>query len=941
MANYYFAAFLFSALPLAAQTTPAPPTPADTLRPAFRGTWPDSLAALPTTGGTLRVQGQAQPARAFLTVQDQLRTVAGVQVTPYDGSPGSGQVVRIRGASQIIGSGQPLYVVDGLPALNDELTPDQWLFTSNIPSPFGANSYVTGATAPEQHAEAGANPLQLLPPESIESIEVLAGPAAVARYGPLGANGVISIRTRRPAAADGASGASQPLRVRYTAYAGVQQVRQRYELLGASEFANIANQAFLNRNGSGVTVPFANTQLGAGTDWQREAYHLAGLQQHQLSLEGRTPRTGYLLSADYRQQAGVLRGSDLSRYGLRLALDQHPTERLALRATVAVGQTDQRLPYNEGPSGAVRAALQAPPTAPVRDAQGAYSGYDYNVNNPTTRFANPLAISDYTYRQPRTRRLLAQLAADYQPAPGLTVQAALNLQLTQLDAASYYTPRLFIYGPPTSNEQYGTQTYQNNQVQARLAAHYERQLGQHHHLGLEVDYQYQQANYRTSLKTQYPFYGPGGTMVGGSTAGLELSALPRLHRPWARLHYAFDSTLTAEVGLSYAHFKEAEKTEYYPSAQLGWHPRALALGASQPLPLSLWVGAARTSVLGYGAGIFGPYSLVSPPPASYNLPYFSRRQGPLRTDQLEVGLRLGQPAGPFSVQVVAYQRQTEHVLLSTLGILPTASGYSYYYFFNEGQLRNQGLELTLAGTWRAGRVQGTTRLAASLNRNRLHGDEYAVQTDAAFDNHPAGTFYGLQQDGLTANGALRYLDANGDGNRDFRDRQYLGSGIPAQLASLSQQLRLGRLALDVQLDGQFGYQVLNSQLASLDTPTGYANNATTVRNYWTPTNPNTTVPAPGREYFLPAYVTDPVSNRLLENGSHVRLSSLTLTYRLRQTATQDLSLWVGAQNLFVLTSYRGYDPNVSSGGSAPGQAGLDYGAVPVPRTFLLGVRASL
>jgi hypothetical protein len=923
MVNYYLPFLLLTGLSAAAQTgsSAVTPAPADTLR---------------TFPSTLSLQGQEQPARAFLTIQDQLRTVAGVQVTPYDGSPGSGQVVRIRGASQVLGSGQPLYVVDGLPALNDELTPDQWLFTSNVASPFGVNPYVNGSTLPEQHAEAGANPLQLLPPESIESVEVLAGPAAVARYGPLGANGVVSIRTRRAP-----GGASQAPRVRYAAYAGVQQVRQRYELLDASEYAAIANEAYRNRGGGVGSVPFATTQLGPGTDWQREAYHLAGLQQHQLSLEGRTPRTGYLLSAEYRQQSGVLRGSDLSRYGLRLALDQHPTERLALRATVAASQTDQRLPYNQGTSGAVRAALFAPPTAPVRNAQGAYSGYEANSYDPTSRFVNPLAISDYTYRQPRTRRLLAQLAADYQPVPGLTLQAAVNLQLTQLDAASYYPPQLYTFAAPSGSEQYGTQTYQNNQLAARLAGHYERQLGLHHKVGLEVDYQYQQANYRTSREESFIYYNQAGTPAGFARNSLAVSAQPRLHRPWARLHYALDSAFTAEVGLSYAHFKEAEKTEYYPSAQLSWHPRPLALGASQPLALTVWVGAARTSVLGYGFGLFGPMNLVSPPPASYTLPFSSRRQGPLRTDQLELGLRLGQPADPISAQVVAYQRQTDHVLLSSVGIAPTASGPSYYNLFNEGRIRNQGLELTLSGRWQAGRVQGITRLAASVNRNRLQGDEYAVQTDAAFDNHPAGTFYGLQQDGLTADGALRYQDANGDGNRNYRDQQYLGSGIPAQLASLSQQLCLGRLALDAQLDGQFGYQVLNNQLTTLDVPTGYANNATSVRNHWTPTNPATNVPAPGREGYLPVYVTDPISNRPLENGSHVRLSSLSATYRLRQTATQDISLWVGVQNLFVLSSYRGYDPNVSSGGSSGSLAGQDYGAVPVPRTWLLGVRASL
>jgi hypothetical protein len=338
-------------------------------------------------------------------------------------------------------------------------------------------------------------------------------------------------------------------------------------------------------------------------------------------------------------------------------------------------------------------------------------------------------------------------------------------------------------------------------------------------------------------------------------------------------------------------------------------------------------------VFGYGFGLFGRAPLTSPFTGS--LPFNLRQQAPLYTDQLEAGLRLGQPGGRFSGQVVAYQRQTNHALLTTVVLLPTASGSAYFAFYDEGTIRNQGLELTGTANWRAGRVQGTTRLVASLNRNRVQGDEYGRKSPI-FDNQPASTVYGFRQDGLSATGAVVFKDINNNGQRDPGDQTSLGSGIPAQLASLSQQVQLGRLALDVQLDGLFGYQVLNHQLAYLDAPSGATNNATTVRNYWTPTNTATTVPAPNR-----TTIYGPISDRLLENGSHVRLSSLTLSYHLRQTATQDLSLWVGTQNLFVLGSYRGYDPNVSSGGSAPAQAGQDYGAVPVPRTWLLGVRASL
>jgi len=916
MVNYYLPFLLLLGLPVAAQT----PEPAATLAPA------DTVHAFP---GTLRLQGQAQPARAFLTIQDQLRTVAGVQVTPYDGSPGSGQVVRIRGASLVQRQAQPLYIIDGLPALNDALEPDQLFGTPPPPLPY--QSYINApveAPVAEQHAEAGASPLHLLPPESVESIEVLAGPAAVARYGALGANGVINIRTRR-----GTVAAGQPLRLHYAAYGGVQQVRHRYDLLGAGEYAGIANQAARNAGFPANQLPYPSPDLGAGTDWQAETYRVAGLQQHQLSLEGRARSTAFLVSADYRQQGGVLRGTSLDRYGLRLALDQRLGERLTLRATAHLSQTAQRLPYTAGANGATRAALLAPPTAAVRTAAGAYNFTEPVRGASATNysFINPLSVSDNVYRQPTTRRLLTQLAADYRLAPGLTAQASGNFQRTLLAADSFW--QVVYPGTTVSYQpQYGTQTLQTSHWAARLALHYQRQLGRHQ-VGAEVDYQYQAKDYATASASRFEFTPPGSSspVIAGNSARYE--AQYRLHRPWARVHYALDSALRVEASLSYAHFKEDKQTQYYPAAQLSWQPQLAALAGRSWAP-ALWVGAARTSVLGYGLGLFGRAPLTSPFTGS--LSFVARQQAPLYTDQLEAGLRLGQPGGRFSGQLVAYQRLTNHALLTTTALVSNTSGTAMYVaFYDEGTIRNQGLELTGTASWRAGRVQGTTRLVASLNRNRVRGDEYGRQ-NPVYDDQPVGSVYGFRQDGLSATGTVVFQDSNNNGQRDYYDQASLGSGIPAQLASLSQQVQLGRLALDVQLDGLFGYQVLNYQLAYLDAPSGFTNNATSVRNYWTPTNTATAVPAPDR-----STIYSPLSDRLLENGSHVRLSSLTVSYCLRQTATQDLSLWVGAQNLFVLTSYRGYDPNVSSGGSAPTQAGQDYGAVPVPRTWLLGVRASL
>ncbi|MCI1187991.1 TonB-dependent receptor plug domain-containing protein [Hymenobacter sp. DH14] len=928
MTKRYYFGLLAAALarPAAAQSSnpapplPAPPAVADTLRrPPFRGELPDSLAPAPAPGGTVQVQGQEQPARPFLTVQDQLHAVAGVQVTPYDGSPGSGSVVRIRGASVAQGQAQPLYVVDGLPALNDDLTPGQSPGLFSLAAARFFDQYYQANIA-EQNAETGASPLQVLPPEAIASIEVLAGPAAVARYGPLGANGVVSIQTRRGLA-------GRPLRVHYRAYVGVQQVRQRYELLEASEYAALANEATRQRFGPSVPLPFADTNLGAGTNWQAETYRLAGLQQHNVSLDGGRGNTTYLLGLDYRRQAGVLHGSDLTRLGLRLALDQRVGTHLTLRGTAALGQTDQHLPNTFGTQGAVQAALLAPPNQTVRDAQGNYSGYGPYTYYPSAQltFTNPLAIAELAYRAPRTRRALAQLAATYTPLAHLTVEAAANFQRTVLAADGQLPVYSLTNGQlraPSSSYSATTQAYRISQWGARLAVRYHRQLGTRHAVGAEIDYQYQAADVfaRSELRGQ-PNPSSG---FPASMSYVEQRGEFRLHRPWAALHYSFDSTLAVQAGLSYGHYRDANRTEYYPSAELSWQAGTR---------WRLWLGAARTSTLGMGYSAGGPARLDNRPvgPAPY--------QSPLYTDQAETGLRLGRRHGRLTGQLVAYQRTSYHALIGTQVPVSTSGGtFTYLTVFDEATIRNQGLELTLTADWQRGRLQGTTRLVGSLNRNRLRENNGVPPFNEVYDNQPTGAFYGYQQEGLNADGSLRFRQRPGS-SYAVLNQAVLGSGIPAQLLGLSQQLRLGRLALDAQVDGLFGYQVINQQLNFLDLPSGSFNSATTVRDRWTPTHTNTTVPVAGTSFGSPYLGANSISDRLLESGNNVRLSSLTLTYRLRQTATQDISIWVGGQNLFVLTAYRGYDPNVSSGGSTPYQAGQDYGAVPVPRTWLLGVKA--
>ena len=126
--------------------------------------------------------------------------------------------------------------------------------------------------------------------------------------------------------------------------------------------------------------------------------------------------------------------------------------------------------------------------------------------------------------------------------------------------------------------------------------------------------------------------------------------------------------------------------------------------------------------------------------------------------------------------------------------------------------------------------------------------------------------------------------------------------------------------------------MLNQTLVTLDVPSGYTNSSTRARAYWTPSNQDTSVPRPN------GYSSPYLSNLALESGDHLRLSQLTLSYDVLPTGPRKISVWAGGQNLFVTGPYRGFDPNVSSGGAAPLRAGRDASVYPVARVWQLGVR---
>ena len=807
------------------------------------------------------------------TIQPALSRAAGVQTTPYSGAPGALSVVRIRGASSLAGNPQPLYVLDGVPVFQN----------------MGAAQGGLGAAG--QALESGQlelNPLLSLPPEVIESVTILKEPLETARYGAQGQYGVISITTKM-------GQLKQKPRVSYAGYGGVQQARGRYDLLDARQYGELLNEANASQGQPATYSPAALAALGTGTNWQRALLRTAAVQEHHLSLSGGRATTRYYVAANYLRQTGVVLNSNLQRYALRANVEQRLTPKLTLTARLALSQTSAR----RAAESLTLHMLAAPPTGTPYDASG-------QLTQPRNYADNPVRQALEEVREPRQRQLLGGLALGY---------------------------------------------YLSDYVQISLMSHWEqRNLLQTEH---QPDYQYPATRYTIAhTDNQFRQLTLGGTLDFARTVRDRHALTAQLATHWQDLRDAHDYTLASEqattlatgytykqlalrsyaaqTGYTYAQRYQVRATyrldgsSYLPAtaywqptygAQATWHAKeeAWLKSADWLTSLNLWVGTGRTS----NAASF------------YDLSQLTQSVGPptlAGSGSHEAGLAVGWPHN-LTTNLIAYRRVTTP---QSLADGPVAVDY---------QIRSQGLEMSLSWLVTRPSFYSSTNLAVAWQQSRYAGQYASLVNQAgqrAEPGQPLSTFRGLRYLGVeAATGRPRYQDANADGLLTPADAQPLGTGLPRVLLSWAQDIDYKRWHLAWQADALLGYQVLNTNLLVLDSPTGLRNATTRVLDRWTPTHPMASVPGAG--LAAPALA----SSYYLQSGSHVRLASLNLSYTALERSPHKLTVWVGGTNLLVLAGYRGFDPNVSSGGASGAQAGLDASAYPVARTWLLGVRATL
>ncbi len=870
--------------------------------------------------------------------------VAGLHVTASSGQPGAASNIRIRGGNSVNASNEPLYVVDGF-----------IYYKSSSDSKTGLGAI-----------ESSLSPLSTINPSDIQSIEVLKDVSATAIYGSRGANGVILITTKK--------GTRGKTTVNYRYTAGWDAVSKKLDLMTASEWAAFQKKYYYNKGG------YTDQQiaaLGEGTDWQDAMLRNAFRQQHEFSVNGGNGKGRYAFSANYTDQDGIIINSGFERYNFHLNADWNLLEGLTFGLSATYGKSTQHglttteevkynsSPYSAGITNSFVYGLLTPRVVPIYAADGTYNyanPYEYAYFAIGSKSSNALSDLNDSEAESINNYLLSNVWAQY--AFGdfrAKVTVGLNKeQITQ----NYFSPSYTSLG--LANEGLGGIGNKANEVwQQEYTLAWNRQLGQAHYLDALVGYtrQTSKTNYNSVLVSHFTNetlkYNnlADGSSVYPPTSGETQATLNSLI---ARVNYTlldrYNATATFRADNS-SRFAKNHRWGYFPSIGLSWNldreaflrdsktVTGLKLRASYGIVGNQEIGDYEYA-LNYTASQYDGSS-------SYSKSNVSNKDLKWETTaSYNIGADLSLWQGRLNIVADAYYKKTSDLLLEVpIGFQQGVSTQ----LRNVGNVVNKGVELSVDALL-AAKHNLTWRVSANIahNRNRITGmgtanniimgsaNETILRKDEAL-----GSFYGLQFDGIvqqgedvsqlpTLNGKtlepgdVKYVDQDGNGRIDGNDRVVLGSIQPDFTYGFSSQLKWKHLDASVAFAGSYGNQVYNALGRRLEQTGDSYNLLRTVLDSWTEDNPSNRYPLASKER-----ATSYIDSRYVENASYLKLRNLTVGYTLplKESFPLKVRVFATASNLFTITPYTGYDPEVASG--------TDTGAYPSARSFVFGVDLTL
>ncbi|MEJ7739226.1 MAG: TonB-dependent receptor [Chitinophagaceae bacterium] len=885
--------------------------------------------------------------------QALLGKVAGVQVLPTSGEPGSAPQIRVRGIGSISAGGSPLYVVDGFP-------------TDNI---------------------------QTLNPNDIETMDVLKDASATAIYGSRGSNGVIIINTKR--------GKSGKTNLSFDTYYGWQQAAKVPEFMKAREQAQYYYDGILNRNidnnnpVSGapaswrIPVPVdvldvLSGKLANETDALDAVLGTATQQQYQLSATGGTEKIRYALSGEYLNQEGIVLNTGFSRYSLRANIDAQLTKKLAVKLSVNPSFTDADFVLATGGSGGanegvIAQATNVQPFYPLYNPDGSYFIFSPGMSAGPTAY-NPVALANEISNKQKRIRVLANLNAEYSILDNLKFNIMLGGSLLSRKAMRF-RPNLpvFLNNPAEGldNSSLGFNWL------TEYTLNYNKNVGKHS-ISAVGGYTVQKERFESNflISNNFPnnlvqtLSATSGIITNGSSDLYEWSLISYL----ARANYNFNSKyyLTASIRTDgSSRFGAENKYGIFPSAAVAWRisEEKFLKGAGFLNELKLRASYGETgnnnignyehfSIINYVKYVGGGGAAAGYVPA--------RPSNPGLTWEKQQSFNVGLNASVFNSRLsitLDYFRSRNTDLLLNVNV-PAITGFNTA-LQNIGEVRNTGWELSVTTINLKGKLQWSTSFNISTYRNEVvklgpNGDPIYLDGNVTMIGEPIGMFYGWLTDGIFLNqgevakgpvfapgtinrsrpGDMRFVDVSGpngkpDGIIDNNDRTIMGSPYPDFYYGMTNNLSYGNFSLNISLQGSQGNKTINIARSGALSTRGRIPTLAYLGNYWKSEQDPGDGKTPRPNDQPTGNVRGLYSQRYLDDASYLRVNNISLSYLLPATVFQKLGLqsarvYVSSTNPFLFTNYTNFNPDVSTTENAltPGEDNNDY---PLPKSLLIGL----
>ncbi|GAA0556485.1 SusC/RagA family TonB-linked outer membrane protein [Chitinophaga japonensis] len=862
-------------------------------------------------------------------VQGLQGRVAGVQITQNSAAPGGNVSMRIRGTNSINGSSEPLYVVDGVQLSNSG----------------GINDISS---------------LSIINPNDIESVEVLKDASATAIYGARGANGVVLITTKR--------GRSGKTRVTYDGYYGVQQVTKKMQMMNAAEFAQLENDTYH------TNVYDDPASLGEGVDWQELIFRDAPMQSHQVGVSGGNEKTQFALSANYFNQQGVIISSNFKRYAFRLNFDHRISPLLRVGTSLYTSYIiNNTIPTASSSidAGAVTtsilgAALGAPPTLQPYREDGSIWPFGDQLNGRYREVVNPLGLAQILNRD-KTSRTLGNIYAEFTPLEGLTYRANFN-PIISSGLKDYYSPRSIMNtGDLVSGGGKAAKTNSNTVVLLHESVlTYERRFADHSlkFTGVFAT----QTNHSNWNKIEASNFPNDATANEALQLAVDRTvessrSKDRLDSYMGRINYGFRDKYLLDLiarmdGAS--KFGTNNKYGFFPAAAVAWRvseePFMKRLAAVSNLKLRFSYGVTGN------AGAIDPYQSLATATATGNY-YFNH--APVngispsgipnpdlkweRSTQADLGIDAGFWNNRLNITADVYHKKTKDLLF--VMALPTSSGYNTITG-NFANLENKGLEVAADAAVLTGKLRWNVAGNITVNRNKVthltsSTNEYTVNNYTILKvGEPLGLFKtyvfdGIYQTGETIlpggsrTGGVKVKDLNKDNAITADDQTIIGNANPSFTYGFSTNLSYGRFDFSAFFSGSQGNKVYNLIRYSFENPYGSRNVYKALVNRWSPTNPSNEYVSGFQGGRLP------LTDRFLEDGSYLRCKNITLGYTLPAMKwISSVRVYGSVNNLFTITDYTGFDPEVNTFGNSNTLIGVDNLVYPIARSFLFGMQVS-